>query len=293
MHRNDLNRILPSFYTQLMHLTIRRAFVWWRLQRMRMTFLCILIVTAVLMGAFDRYIFLNPAWYPINYMNTQMALALLMSVYSLRTYGNAQELPMVWREFSHGMSRPAFFIGRLFVDVLDMFIMSLFFGAMYFVVTAPDITFYSFMVPYVLVAYVSSGWGYVISCWLPFEFNSLGPFVSALLSFVFGGILGLPTQMGVFLSNPMYELIVGLTSFTRWGVPMIFFEYLRQADPKPESLKMKFFYSNAVRDYNKGWHLPGDDGYFATGTFAMVSLGTALRVLAFFGLKSINRSKQV
>lgn len=293
--RSVNGRRLPGFRRQLMIIFKRRSIVWWRMQNMRLMFLVVVEFAAIFLGVFDRFIFKNPPWNPTNYMNCQISLALLTSVYSLRTFGAPEEMPAFWREVSHGLSKSAYFVGSSLLDILDMFLMTFGFATAYYIVVVPDLIFKSYVVPFIFVCYVSCSWGYLISCWLPFELNSLGPFISALLSFVFGGILGLPNEMGIYLSSPLFETVVDFCAFTRWGVPMIFFKYIRHHPPDLGSLteKDRFFYDMTVHDYRLGAHLPGDTDYWFTGIVALSLIGTFLRAVAFLGLCTTNKSKQV
>ncbi|CAE7452232.1 ABCG24 [Symbiodinium natans] len=87
--------------------------------------------------------------------------------------------------------------------------------------------------PFVLVSYVASGWGFAISCCLPVE---LGAFISSILAFMMGGILGLPMQMSTFLNGGFMEVMVGCISFTRWSVSMSFLEYITLHPPDTSEL---------------------------------------------------------
>lgn len=292
----DLSRQLPGFWAQLRVVIHRRGIIWWRRQKYRLMFLMVVEFAAAFLAVFDRFIFEAPAWLPTNYMNAQISLALLTSVYMLGTFGSQNEMPVYWREVSHGLSRPAVFIGRSLVDVVDLFLMCFGFTTMYYVVSAPELSFTIYVVPFIFVTFVAAGWGYLISCWLPFELVSLGPFISALLSFVFGGILGLPTEMNVFLSNPFYEVLCGSIAFTRWGVPMEFFQYIKYHPPPMDSMDLRdqYMYRLTQQDYKIATlHLPGDDDYWWTGILALSLAGIFLRVGAFVGLCVTNRSKQV
>jgi len=200
-----------------------------------------------------------------------------------------------WRDASHGLNRLSHFVGKSMLQVIDQFLMVFGFATAYYLVTVPDIPYHWYVTVFHMVGWVASGWGYLISCWLPYELISLGPFVGALLSFVFGGILGLPTEMGVYLTNPIYELVVDATAFSRWGVPMIFFQYIRFSPPDLSEMSMKeqVIYNMTVTDYAKGSELPGDVHHFWTGALALTTCGLVLRMLAFLGLCFTNRSRQV
>jgi len=292
--RKELSRTLPGFCAQFHLILKRRSVQWWRRMAIRIMFFVVVEFAAAFLGVMDRYIFQNSAWLPTGFMNAQISVALLVSVYSLATFGSPDELPVFWRESSHGLNRLAFFLAQSLLDLLDMFIFCMGFTMLYYVVTAPDLNFRIYVIPFILVCYVASGWGYFVSCWLPFEHVPLGPFVSTLLCFVFGGILGLPNEMSTYLATPLCEIVVGILAFTRWGVPMNFFQYLKETDVGAAYMSTfeRFLYNSALQDYRLGWHLPGDDDYFWTGVLSLTTVGTVLRILAFVGLCNTNREKQ-
>lgn len=59
----------------------------------------------------------------------------------MATFGSPDELPVFWRESSHGLNRLAFFLAQSLLDLLDMFIFCMGFTMLYYVVTAPDLNF--------------------------------------------------------------------------------------------------------------------------------------------------------
>merc|ERR1712113_387659 len=125
--------------------------------------------------------------------------------------------------------------------------------------------------------------GYLASCWLPYYLISLGPFVSTLLCFILGGIIGQPNQMKTFFSNYFYEICVDVVGYTRWGVPMLFFQYDKEFNISQSkmSLEDNFMYESAKHDYGMARiHLPNDPDSFWSGILALVLMGTALRVIA-------------
>mmetsp|Transcript_11293 Transcript_11293/g.22955 ORF Transcript_11293/g.22955 Transcript_11293/m.22955 type:complete len:120 (-) Transcript_11293:302-661(-) len=104
---------------------------------------------------------------------------------------------------------------RMLVGTLDWLGLTFFFTATYYCITLPQLSFQVYIVPFLLVSLVASGWGYLISCVLP---PVLAPFCAAVLSFMLGGILGLPDKMKDFLVGGPLEFIVSVGCFTRWSV---------------------------------------------------------------------------
>merc|ERR1712113_562497 len=129
--------------------------------------------------------------------------------------------------------------------------------------------------------------GYLASCWLPYYLISLGPFVSTLLCFILGGIIGQPNQMKTFFSSYFYEICVDVVGYTRWGVPMLFFQYNKEFDigATNMSLQDNFMFESAKNDYGMArLMLPNDPEGFWTGLLALLLMGTVLRVIAYIGL---------
>jgi len=125
---------------------------------------------------------------------------------------------------------------------------------------------------------------------------SLGPFVTTLLCFIFGGILGQPNQMATYFSNYFYEVCVDTIGYTRWGVPMLFYQYVNEANltAVPKSLQNGYLFDEALKDYRDARLVfSGDVDTWYTAMFALGTMGTVLRVIAFIGLVVNNKEKQV
>ncbi|CAK9113129.1 unnamed protein product [Durusdinium trenchii] len=288
---DDLVRKQAGFCTHL-SCTLRQSMLsFWRSMDMKTLFLLVMTFAACFLAFFDRFIFKSPPWMPTTFLNAQIALALLVSVYSLQLFSNDQA--MYWREASHGLNRSAFLVGRALVNTLDWLLLTFFFVLVYYVITQPILTFLIYIVPFILVAYVASGWGYAISCCLPV---SMGAFISAILAFMMGGILGLPMQMSVFLKGGLMEVIVDSISFTRWSAAMSFLAYIRLYPPDPQFLNDtdKWQLEMFSESYSKARYLLDvhDDSWW-TGIMVLLIQGTVLRVVAYLGLRFTNRARQV
>lgn len=271
---------------------------WWRKMKVRVLFIGIVVFAAAFLAGFDRFVFQAPRWSPTTFLNFQITIALLTSVYSLFVFSEDQ--PMYWREASRGLNRFSFFQGRTVVDTLDWYLMTFFFSMTYYTITVPKLHFRHFFIANLLVAYVASGWGYLISCWLPRIF---GPFVACLLCFTMGGILGLPQQMKVFLAGGFWEVVVDTASFSRWSASMCFLEYVKQADPRKMACwaDEDFIAKNTLPLF-LSWYSPPPEGqaslldipgtWWWTPMIALLLQGTVLRFVAFFGLRFTNRNMQ-
>ncbi|CAE8636822.1 unnamed protein product, partial [Polarella glacialis] len=289
---DDLHRVQNGFRVHFCVVLHSAMIQFWRKLDVRTMFLGIVVFAGIFLAVFDRFVFLSPKWSPYVFVNSQISIALLTSVYCLRAFSEDQ--PMYWREASHGLNRAAFLVGRALVDTLDWLLMIFFFVMTYYLIAEPELGFYIYIFPYILVGYVASGWGYAIACVVP---TSLGAFLSALLSFTLGGILGLPQEMDRFLDGGFFEIMVDVASFTRWSAAMNFFAYV-QAEP-PDTSQMDMIDRNLL-PLLQGYYeqaafvLPlKEDTTWWTGTLALLIQGTVLRVVAYLGLRFTNRSRQI
>lgn len=289
---DGLRRTQPGFCGHL-NCTVQTSLIsFWRTMGIKMLFLVVMIFAAGFLGVMDVVVFKTPRWSPTGFLNVQIALALLVSVYSLQLFSLDQE--MYWREASHGLNRASFFLGRTLVQTLDWALLTFVYVSMYYCIAAPQLLFTLYIWPFVLVSYVASGWGFAISCCLPVE---LGAFISSILAFMMGGILGLPMQMQTFLNGGFMEVMVDCISFTRWSVSMSFLEYLALHPPDEAKLDtingelLKLFRDHA---YTKAtFILDVRDGQWWTGVLALLLQGSVLRVVAYLGLRFTNRARQI
>ncbi|CAK0841279.1 unnamed protein product [Prorocentrum cordatum] len=124
-------------------------------------FLGVVFIAGVVLGTFDRYVFKTPKWFPPSFLNAHISLGLLTAVYTLRTFSEDQ--PIFWRESSHGLNRLSFMLGRIIVNTVDWFMMCYMFTGIYFLISEPEINYFAWVIPDLLVAWVASGWGYLIA----------------------------------------------------------------------------------------------------------------------------------
>eukprot|EP00439_Symbiodinium_sp_Y106_P040846 s264_g5.t1 len=269
----DLKRTMPGCCGHFRYTLRTSLLTFWRTMGIKIFFLGVMCFAAAFLSVMDAIIFNSPPW---------IALALLIAVYSLQLFSNDQE--MYWREAGHGLNRFAFFAGRALVNTFDWLLLTFFFLLVYFSIARPIVAFEEYIWPFFLVSYVASGWGYALSCCLPVE---LGAFISSILMFMMGGILGLPMQMADFLNGGFFEIVVSSISFTRWSVSMSFLEYVTAYPPDPETLSQIDNYQlTKFRDAYDGAHflLPCQDSQYWSGMLALVLQGSVLRVALSLGV---------
>merc|ERR1712184_195884 len=127
--------------------------------------------------------------------------------------------PVFWREAASGMSVKAFFLSRTWVNGVDLLLLTSMFTAIYYVVRQPGVPFATYLFPFLLVTFVASGYGYLISTILPPQH---GPFVASLVIFVVCGLMGSPMNLRQFLDGGALETVTSMLSVTRWSVAMSF-----------------------------------------------------------------------
>jgi ABC-type multidrug transport system ATPase subunit len=281
----ELQRVVPCFLMQLHILLRRRLIQWWRKNQQRALFLAALSVGAVVLGVMDRFILKTPRWDASSFVNTHTALALLVCIFCLQVFGN--DRPVFWRECASGMSVRAFFTSRIWINTFDLFLLTSVFTGIYFVVRQPFVPFATYLLPFLLVTYVASGYGYLISTLLPPQH---GPFVASLVIFVICGLMGTPMNLKQFLNGTALEFATSMLSITRWSVAMSFTFVTDCTQPQPTEKEQQYLLTMENAVYQKGaWGV----GLWWTATFCLLIMGTVLRALAVAGLLLTNRDKRV
>eukprot|EP00449_Zooxanthella_nutricula_P007181 CAMPEP_0198509124 /NCGR_PEP_ID=MMETSP1462-20131121/13377_1 /TAXON_ID=1333877 /ORGANISM="Brandtodinium nutriculum, Strain RCC3387" /LENGTH=522 /DNA_ID=CAMNT_0044238423 /DNA_START=8 /DNA_END=1576 /DNA_ORIENTATION=+ len=277
-------RDTPGFYSQYSVLLCRRSIQWWRMTRQRALFLGALGLGGIILAVLDRWVMVVPRWSAASLFNLHTCLALLLSIFSLQVFANDQHI--FWRESASGISVPAFFLSRLHMSTVDIVLMTVVFTANYFVVRQPRVDFTCFVVPFLLTAFASSGWGYFVSTVVQ---PKHGPFVVSLIIFIVCGVLGDPADLQNFLSGGVLEVVVNSLSITRWSVQMGFNYDDWCLDPQPLDPKGK-----AVLSMARGVFF--SDSFFSrqlVPAAALVAMGTGLRVASFLALRDMNRHRQI
>mmetsp|Transcript_39591 Transcript_39591/g.84561 ORF Transcript_39591/g.84561 Transcript_39591/m.84561 type:complete len:834 (+) Transcript_39591:103-2604(+) len=281
----------PGFVGQLRILMLRRIVQWWRMNQQRALFLGALSMGGLILAVLDGFITESPPWDSMTYLNLHTCLALLLSIFCLSVFGNDQ--PVFWRESASGINKTAYFNAKVLVNTMDIIIQTFLFTAVYYLVRQPLIPFWEFIIPFAFTAYVSSGWGYLVSTLVPPQH---GPFVVSLISFVVCGLLGNPTSMSNFMTIKVMELTVSIASITRWTGQMSFiiaYSHLRPLPEDPRDSAMLSMYKEVFYSDESDPDHPYADPKFTHACVALVLMGWVLRVCSFFGLKYRNRAKQV
>jgi hypothetical protein len=281
-----LKRTIPGFQFQLKVIMQRRLVQWWRKNSQRALFVATLSAGAVILAIMDRFLLDTPKWDAGAFLYIHSALSLLIAIFCLQVFGNDQ--PVFWRESSSGLNVLAFYLARIWINTFDLLIQTFLFTALYFLIRQPGVPFWLYMVPFFLVTYVASGWGYLISTLVP---PKHGPFISSLVVFIVCCVLGDPSRMNDFLDGGIFEMVVSLLSLTRWSVAMSVNYQIDETQPRPSTLKQQETLEFQKEFLHKGT-LSGL-GYWWTATVFLVMMGTVLRMFASLCLQYRNQDKRV
>lgn len=284
-----LQRHTPGYALQFRILLRRVLIQWWRKNTQRALFLAAMSAGAIVLAVMDTMIVRSPRWEALSFLNTDTCLALLCAIFCLQVFGNDQ--PVFWRERSSGLNVLAFYQARTLVNTLDLVLQVFFFTALYFLIRQPHVPFAQFLIPYVLVTYAASGWGYFISTIVP---PRHGPFITSLVIFIVCGLLGSPQNLEQFLDGGWLQAIVSVISITRWSVVMSFDFQIRRMHP---NINMTDMAPRAQDKLSFEQHaLEGGDwgiGPWWTPFLALCLMGSVLRIFGYLGLRFMNRAKQV
>eukprot|EP00929_Paragymnodinium_shiwhaense_P005197 TRINITY_DN10682_c0_g4_i1.p1 TRINITY_DN10682_c0_g4~~TRINITY_DN10682_c0_g4_i1.p1 ORF type:complete len:772 (+),score=151.12 TRINITY_DN10682_c0_g4_i1:113-2428(+) len=283
--RTRLSKNMPNFCLQWKVLFRRAIIQWWRNNAQRAVFYTVLAVGVFTLGLLDRHVLEMPYWSGAAFLNSQTALALLVGIFCLGCFSN--DRPVFWRERSSGLNVVAFFHTRILLNSVDLINMTVLFAALYYLVRAPPMSFDMFLVPYLLVTYVASGWGYFISTIAPPQH---GPFIVSLVIFVLCGLLGTSQTLARTLDGGLMDIVSSALSITRWSIVMSFDDALQSKVPEPEGAVQVHTLSLEKDVFTRGlW----DIGAWWTGCICLAIMGTVLRGLSLGGLLIMNRDKSV
>jgi len=318
LSRPDLGREIPGFLHQLKVIISRKVIYLWRQNEQRFIDSTLILGIATLMG----YLHLGGMHFEdpslaAKILTMHCALALLIAVSCLKVFGH--ERPMFWRECGGGLSVPAYTIGLMTISAADICLYVALYTCVYYLITQPSINFVAYAVPCFLVAACASGWGYLVSALLPPRNAPLGAVILILVVTV---IFGNPGGLSAYIDGGINEAFIGL-SITRWSVPMTFLKtgegemgiehgirghmdiakdivarVLRQTGVKDglsvQELSKPCSIASATmleQVYVSG-AMTRRVGYWNASVIALSTMAIVLRVLAYAGLKHMNRAER-
>mmetsp|Transcript_94370 Transcript_94370/g.197152 ORF Transcript_94370/g.197152 Transcript_94370/m.197152 type:complete len:821 (-) Transcript_94370:251-2713(-) len=276
----------PGCCMQFRILSLRRLVQWWRMNQQRALFFAALGIGGVILGVLDAFIVKAPIWDAMSYLNLHTCLALLLSIFCLGVFGN--DRTVFWRESASGINISAYFQAKVWVNLVDILLMTFVFSSIYFLIRQPYFSYWRFVLPFLCNALAASGWGYLISTLVPPEH---GPFIVSLVSFIVCGLLGNPTSLGNFQKVPALDWSVCALSISRWAVQLSFLIAHEHGDVGELDMRQQAM----LNEFQSVYDPEGLDVQKAkwTAGIVMVAMGIVLRFLSFLALKYVNRSKQV
>lgn len=203
----------PGFLRQLLMLIHRSSIQWWRGNWHRGIFLFVIGGSSVTLGLLDTFVVKEAEWQILPYLNLHSAEALLTTVFCLNLFNT--DRPVFWRERESGLSVAAFYTSKILVNTFDLLLQCFLLAATYYMIRQPLISFETYFLPFLLVAFASAGLGYAISILCPPQH---GPFVAAITIFVSCGLLGHPLRVETMADGAMLEMAMDISSVTRWSI---------------------------------------------------------------------------
>eukprot|EP00930_Biecheleria_cincta_P002351 TRINITY_DN10335_c0_g3_i1.p1 TRINITY_DN10335_c0_g3~~TRINITY_DN10335_c0_g3_i1.p1 ORF type:complete len:802 (+),score=117.22 TRINITY_DN10335_c0_g3_i1:327-2408(+) len=281
-----LSRKTPGSFGQFLTLMHRMGIQWWRKNSQRALFIAAIVLAAVVLGVLDHVVIGNPPWDAMTYLNTHTALGLLIGIYCLGVFG--RDRAVFWRECSSGLSITGHFFSRVIMNLADLLLMTGMFTTIYYMIETRNVHFGHYLFPYLMVTFVASGWGYLVSTIVPPQH---GPFLVSLIMFVVCGLLGNPQSLNSYLTGGIMNLTVNAISVTRWSVMMSFNYYAESVRPQPKGNMQISVYCMEKDAFSKHPEIGSD--YMMTGFAFLLAQALVLHFLAYLALRFVNRSKMV
>lgn len=302
---NDLHRVTPGWFKQYRVMCHRTLVQFWRHSRRRAIDNGLIILCAVIGGVMHQ----GGTQEPPNIMVFHLGLALLITVSCLKTFADR---PLFWRESGSGINVFSFFTARLTLDTYDVWLQTVLYVSVYYLIAQPKVAFGSYLVPCLMISVAASGWGYLLST-LIVPSNAVTAGVVTML--VLCGVLGNPTFLSSAIDGGFKE-VVTMVSVMRWSMQMFLMRFheemgglrypLPPADCETQSMEERLvqaetkfsevgsvkYVEEVEQAFRRGFLIPAF-GYWGSGIFALALQGLLLRVCGYLALRFRNRDKQV
>eukprot|EP00930_Biecheleria_cincta_P014304 TRINITY_DN12367_c0_g2_i1.p1 TRINITY_DN12367_c0_g2~~TRINITY_DN12367_c0_g2_i1.p1 ORF type:complete len:1376 (-),score=242.61 TRINITY_DN12367_c0_g2_i1:27-4154(-) len=274
----------PGFLRQLLLLVHRSSIQWWRGNWHRGIFLGVICGSSVTLGLLDTFVVKEAEWQIMPYLNLHSAEALLTTVFCLNLFST--DRPVFWRERESGLNVAAFYTSKILVNTFDLLLQCFLLAATYYMIRQPFVSFATYFLPFLLVAFASAGLGYAISTLCP---PKHGPFIAAIIIFVSCGLLGHPLRVETMADGAMLEVAMDITSVTRWSIAFyvnLQSTSLQQLDSHPE---MTQFIKGFEEIYSKAKLVPEYIFGQRAEVVFLLGIGLVWTFLGFIGLWCGNR----
>jgi ABC-type multidrug transport system ATPase subunit len=265
-------RITPTFYTSL-KLMLRRGIIQYLRDAQHILFDVALLIA---FGAFSAMVF-GANWkmsdFPMICLLACLAMGLLGTNASLRVFGT--ERLIFWREASVGISIPAYFFSKTFLDLTQTVAHSFVFLLTFYNIIVPELTFVNMYSVFLAIYWYSSGLGILISLVVdPQSATLVGVIVPIVMGGFFSGLAPQLSSMG-----PVLTALAKL-SFSRWGIEALCAAESENITP---ILVGQMYYQG----YEQGF-----DNVFYRNLIYIFVLGLAFRIMAYFAIHLFNRKKR-
>jgi len=224
-----------------------------------------------------------------NVTLAMLTLAIISVVASLGMFG--RDRLVFCRESSSGLRTSAYFLGSAGLNLIDITVQPAIFMSLYYTLTLPEIDFVHYYIVAWLVAWYSSGLGYLASVAMAPQ-NSMVAAATSIM--VLGGFLNGVDPRFRSLS-PFMKHVIGL-SYGRWAVEAVTIQEFRQyADylqPRAKHVMMEVGYCGLDRKHSAGNEsldiMTYCKGYVAWDYMSLFIQGAVLRLLTYGMLRYYN-----
>jgi len=207
-------------------------------------------------------------------MLTVVMMGMIAANVSLRIFGN--DRVVFWRESSAGIVIFAYYLAKIITNAFELFVYPLIFTTMIYNFIVPLARFQEYYLIYMLVFFVNSGMGMLISSIMAPKNALLAAVLFPLvLGGFFSGVFPALNTVSPFLQHLSYA------SFSRWGIEAI---TIKEAAAFPayiptETVLFSNGYENTLDEYHRDirW---------------LIILGFGFRILALIALHTVNRAKR-
>merc|ERR1712190_220045 len=128
---------------------------------------------------------------PLKVNLSHVALGLLVAITMLNVFGG--DRPVFWRESASGISVLAFFLARVTLSFLDVWMMSLIYTFTWYLAASPSDSFWLYYECFRLLAFNCAGYGLLVSTLVQPQCATLAVSVVIL---IMGGAIGEPQAIG-------------------------------------------------------------------------------------------------
>jgi len=267
-----LERQRHRFITQLGVMMLRNVIQIIREFRAIMFDFSLLVFSAVIIGSVY-----GAHWKPQKYlmmiMLTSIQMGMIATMASLRNFGN--DRVVFWRESSAGVLISSHFFSKNLTSLFELYVYPLIFTTVIYNFLVPLSSFIDYYQAYLLIHWVNSGMGMLISALMSPQ-NAL--LAAVVLPLILGGFFS-----GVFPPMDSFHSVMQfLSSFSssRWAVEAI---AIHESRAYPHYLSTEFLFATGYKE---------TDAALTMDIIGLVVLGFMYRILTVIALHTSNRDKR-